>query len=53
MNPPAGPDCVTSPSQALPAPSTTFVIVTFAVAIFVGALVAYLGIAGVIGGPIP
>lgn len=37
----------------MPKPSTTFVIVTFAVAIFVGALVIYLGIQGTLGGPIP
>jgi len=34
-------------------PSRTFLIVTFAVAIAVGAAIAYLGITGMIGGPIP
>jgi hypothetical protein len=44
-----------SVSEALPtsAPSRLFIILLFAGAIVVGALVAYLGITGVIGGPIP
>jgi len=33
--------------------SRTFVIVLFAVAVIVGVAITYLGIAGVIGGPIP
>jgi hypothetical protein len=41
------------PDAPLPKPSTTFVVVIFAVAIFVGALVIYLGTTGMIGGPIP
>jgi hypothetical protein len=36
-----------------PRVSTTFLVVTFAVAIAVGALVAYFGITGALGGPIP
>jgi hypothetical protein len=40
-------------SDPLPKPSTAFVIVTFTVAIIIGAVVAYLGIIGVLGGPIP
>jgi hypothetical protein len=34
-------------------PSLVFMIALFVVAIAVGTAVAYLGIAGVIGGPIP
>ncbi len=37
----------------LPPVSTAFVVVVFAVAIAVGVLIAWLGITGVIGGPIP
>jgi hypothetical protein len=40
----------TAPAPAFP---TAFVIVTFAVAIAVGALVTYLGIRGTIGAGIP
>lgn len=36
-----------------PRPSSTFLIVTFGAAIVVGVLVAYLGITGQIGAPIP
>ncbi|MGD0256405.1 MAG: hypothetical protein ABSB90_00785 [Thermoplasmata archaeon] len=42
-----------SASPVSTAPNTTFVIVLFAVAIVVGVVIAYLGIAGIIGGPIP
>jgi hypothetical protein len=35
------------------APSRTFIIVLFAGAVAIGALIVYLGITGVIGGPIP
>jgi len=34
-------------------PPTAFLVVTFGVAIAVGALIAYLGITGQIGAPIP
>jgi len=40
-------------NASLPKPSTTFVVLTFAVAIAVGVLVAYLGITGQIGAGIP
>lgn len=53
MNPLAGHGAVSFSSEHLPPPSTAFVIITFSVAIIVGALVAYLGIIGVLGGPIP
>lgn len=36
-----------------PAPSRMFVVTVFAIAIAVGVLVAYFGITGHIGGPIP
>jgi hypothetical protein len=37
----------------LPSVSPVFVVVVFAVAIAVGAIVAYLGVTGAMGGPIP
>jgi hypothetical protein len=43
---------VSSPSDS-PGPSTAFLVVTFAAAICIAALVVYLGITGAIGGPIP
>lgn len=43
---------VTNP-PASPRASTAFLVVTFAVAIAVGVLVAYFGITGQIGGAIP
>jgi hypothetical protein len=52
MNPGAGPSDVTS-TTASPPVSTTFLVVTFGAAIVIGALVAYLGITGTLGGPIP
>ncbi|HXY12398.1 MAG TPA: hypothetical protein VEJ85_02755 [Thermoplasmata archaeon] len=36
-----------------PSPSSAFLIATFGAAIVVGALIAYLGITGQIGAPIP
>ena len=39
--------------EPTPRPSTAFVIVTFAGAILIGALIIYLGIHGELGGPIP
>jgi len=43
---------MTAPGSDLK-PSTTFLVLTFGVAIAVGALVAYLGITGQIGAGIP
>lgn len=40
------------PEPSPPVP-LTFIIVTFAVAIVVGALIIYFGINGQLGGPIP
>jgi hypothetical protein len=40
-------------ADELPKVSTTFLIVTFTVAIIIGVAVTYLGITGRIGGPIP
>jgi hypothetical protein len=37
----------------LPPVSRAFVIIVFAVAIAVGGLIIYLGVNGIIGGPIP
>jgi len=43
---------MSSPSTTS-APSSAFVVVTFAVAIAIGVLIAYLGITGQIGAGIP
>jgi len=43
---------MSSPSPT-PAPSRAFVVITFAAAIAIGALVAYLGITGQIGAGVP
>jgi len=43
---------MSSPSTT-PAPSSAFLVVTFAVAIAIGVLIAYLGITGQIGAGIP
>jgi hypothetical protein len=42
-------------TAALPstAPSRTFIVILFAGAVIIGAVIAYLGIIGAIGGPIP
>ena len=40
-------------SAPLPKVSTTFIVVVFTVAIVIGALIIYLGVNGMIGGPIP
>jgi hypothetical protein len=41
------------PHETQPKISTAFVVVTFAVAIAIGALVIYLGVNGMIGAGIP
>ncbi len=40
-------------AEPVPKVPTLFIVVTFAVAIAIGAAVIYLGINGMIGGPIP
>jgi hypothetical protein len=52
MNPSPTPPTMSVPDTAQ-APSTVFLVVLFAGAIAIGAAVAYLGIIGVIGGPVP